>query len=109
MTVEFECTCFSTFRDLPKRSSCHGEVGDGSGGMNGIYSRPEVADDASAGTNDDIFRCYSLVNLWFAGCSSFREKSKSPIYVMRRRRLVLLNPIFGVKKQKMSNASDSKI
>ena len=36
----------SNFRYFPKSSFCDGEVGDGSGGVNAICSRPEVADDA---------------------------------------------------------------
>ena len=48
---------FSTFRDFPKRSSSHGEVGDSSGGMNVICSRPEVADGVITGRDvnrDDV-------------------------------------------------------
>ena len=41
MVVNFEDANFSTFRDFPKRSFCHTEIGDGSGGMKAICSRPE--------------------------------------------------------------------
>ena len=42
---------FSTFRDFPERSFCDGEVSDGSGSINAICSRPEVADDVVSGTD----------------------------------------------------------
>ena len=49
MAVDFEDASFSTLQDFPKRSFCHSEVCDGSGGMNTICSRPEVADDVVSG------------------------------------------------------------
>ena len=54
--VNFECGSFSTFRDFPKRSFCDAEVGDGSGGMNAICIRWEVADHVISGNDVDTFR-----------------------------------------------------
>ena len=70
--------------------------------MNAIYSWPQVADDVISGEDVDTFQYYACANLWIV-FSSFREntrKSKSAIDVMRRRRLVHLSHIFGVKEQK---------
>ena len=73
----WRCTS-STFRDFPKRKLCHGEVGDGSGGMNAICIRSEVADDVISGIDVDTFRCYACVNLWVASFSSFLENLNQP-------------------------------
>ena len=45
------------------RSFFDGEVGDGSDGMNVIYSRPE-GDDVIFSENVDTFRYYACENLW---------------------------------------------
>ena len=64
MVVNFEGTGFnSTLRYFPKRSFSDNEVGDGSGRMNAICSRPEVPDDVTSGRYVDIFRCNGCVNL----------------------------------------------
>ena len=49
-----------------------GRVGDGSGGMNAICSRPDVADDVISGNDIATFRCYAYVNLRVAMFSSCR-------------------------------------
>ena len=53
--INFEGASFSTFRDIPKRSFCDSEIGDGSGGINAICSRPGVAGDIIS-DNDNTFR-----------------------------------------------------
>ena len=60
--VNFEVASFGTFLDFPKWSFCDGEVSDGSGGINAICSRPEVADDIISGKDVNTFRCYVRVN-----------------------------------------------
>ena len=54
-----------------KRSLCDGEVGGGSGSVNTIYSRKEVADDLISGQDVETYRDYVCVNLWVASVSSF--------------------------------------
>ena len=49
---------------------------DGSGGINAIFSRPEVSDEAISGEVVGTFQYYACVNLWFVIFSSFREKLK---------------------------------
>ena len=49
MVANIEDARFSTLRYVPKREFCHGDVGDGSGGMNAICSRREVAVDVTSG------------------------------------------------------------
>ena len=61
-----------------KISFCHGEVGDGSGGMNAICSRLEVADDVISGIHVDTFRYYICVSLLVAIFSSFKENLDQP-------------------------------
>ena len=61
-----------------KRSFYDGEVGCGSGGMNAMCSRPEVADDVISGTDVGTFRCYAYFNLRVAIFSSFRENLNQP-------------------------------
>ena len=60
MLVNFENASFRTFRDFPKISFCRGEAGDGSGGMDTICSRPEVADDVISGTPSSVY-CLRIV------------------------------------------------
>ena len=45
VAASFEGAGFSIFRNFPKRSLYHDEIGDASGGMNAICSRPEAPDD----------------------------------------------------------------
>ena len=71
--VNFEGASFSTFRDIPKRSFCDGEVGDDSGGMSAICSQPEVADDVISSIDVDTFLYYASVNLRVAKFSSFEK------------------------------------
>ena len=78
MVVNFEDANFSTFRDFPKRSVCHAEVGYGSGGMNAICNRPEVADDVTSSTDVYTFRCNAFVNLWAASFGDFQENLNHP-------------------------------
>ena len=52
-SVHCEGAIFSTFWDFPTRSFCGG---DGSGCMDEICSRPEVADDGISGTDVDTFQ-----------------------------------------------------
>ena len=54
-TVNFEVASFSSFRYFSKRSFCDSDVGDGSSGMNVIYSRSEVADDVISREVVDTF------------------------------------------------------
>ena len=57
---------------LKKLSFYHGEVGDGSGGMNAMCSRPEVSDNVVSGTDFlPVFRLRERVG-WVASFSSFR-------------------------------------
>ena len=107
VTVNLEDASFTTFWDFPKRSFCHGEVGVGRGSMNAICSRPEVADDDISGTVVDSFRRYACVTGGLL-TSVFSTKSKSAMYVMCRRCLVLMSPIFGGQDAKMSSASHNK-
>ena len=58
--ANFQVANFSTFRDIPKRSFCDGEVGDLGVGMNTICSWPEVVDDVVSGKHVYNFR-YMLV------------------------------------------------
>ena len=76
--MHFEDAGYSTFTDFPKRSFCHGEVGDGSVGMNAICSQPEVGDDVIYSRDVDTFRCYACVNLWAASFGRFRENLNQP-------------------------------
>ena len=78
MVVHFEGSIFSTFRDIPKRSFCDGEIGDGNGGMNAICNQPEEADNVISGEAVDTFRYYASVNLRVAIFSSFRENLNRP-------------------------------
>ena len=55
LVLHFKGAVFSTFRDVPKRSFCDSEIGDGSSGMNVICNRPEVADDVISGKVVDNF------------------------------------------------------
>ena len=48
---------FSTFRDIQNRTFCDGEIGNGSGSINAICSRPEVADYLIPCKGVDTFRC----------------------------------------------------
>ena len=73
LVVDFEGATFSSFRDFPKTSLCDGEVCDGSGGMNAICSRPEVADVVISGKDVDAFWYYPCVNVWVTIFSGFRE------------------------------------
>ena len=75
------------------------EISDGSGCMKATCTRPEIADNVMSGEDIDTFRYYACVNLWVAIFSNFSRKSTSAIHIMRRRRLVHLNPIVGVKDQ----------
>ena len=61
-----------------KCSFCDSEVGDDSGGMNAICSRPEVADKVVSGTDVDTFRYYACVDLRVAIFRSFRENLNQP-------------------------------
>ena len=88
--VNFQIARYS-FQILHKDHICDVEVGDSSGGMNAIYSRPEVADGIISIDDVDTFGRYACVKLW---------KSTWAINVMRRRRLVHLSLIFGVAEQK---------
>ena len=46
IAVIFEVASSSSFRDFQKRLFCDSKVGgDGSGGVNVVFSRPEVTDD----------------------------------------------------------------
>ena len=76
--LNFEDTSLSTFGDIPKRSFCDGEVSDGSGSMNAICSRPEVADDVISGMDVKTLRYYACVNVWVAIFRSFRENLNQP-------------------------------
>ena len=60
-----------------------GEDGDGSGGMNAICSRPEVADDVISGEDVETLRNNSYVNLWVASFSSFQENRNQPLHKRR--------------------------
>ena len=68
----------SNFRDFPKRSLCDSEVGDSSGDMNTICSRPEVDDKVISSDDVDTFRSCVVANLWVAISSSFRENRNKP-------------------------------
>ena len=69
----------SKYKDyLGPSGSNYFEVGDGSGDMNVICSRPEVADDVISGADVDIFRSYACVNLWVDSFISFREHLNQP-------------------------------
>ena len=61
-----------------KRSFCDDEVGDGSGGMNAICSRPEVADDGISCENAVAFQEYVRINLCVASFSSLLENLNQP-------------------------------
>ena len=54
--VNFEVASSSNVRDFSKRSFCDGEVGDGSGGVKAICSRPKVADDVISGEDAETFQ-----------------------------------------------------
>ena len=56
-----EVASFSSFRGLPKRLFCDGEVGDGSGVVNAICSRPEVADDVIYCEDAEMLQAYQSV------------------------------------------------
>ena len=77
--INVEGASFSTFLNIPKRSFCDVEVGDGSGGMNATCSRPEVADDVISGIYVDTF--FKLEGCYL---QQFWRKSKLAIYVMHR-------------------------
>ena len=70
--VNFEVASLTSFRDFLKRLFRDGEVGDGSG-------------DVISSEDAETFQEYVCINLCFDS-SSLCEKSKSAIYVMRRRR-----------------------
>ena len=63
-----------------------------------IFCRPEAAGDFISGVNVKTIGGYFVLN--FEAASIFPSKSKSAIYVMRRRRLAHLSPIFGATEQK---------
>ena len=71
--VNFDFASSSSFRDLPKSSFCGCEVGDGTGDMNAICSRPEVLDDVIFGKDVDTFQEYVGLNLWGASFIGFQE------------------------------------
>ena len=71
--LNFEIASFSSFRDFPKRSFWDGEVGEGSGGMKTIFSRPEAAGHVISGEDVDTFHCNACVNLCIVKFSSFQE------------------------------------
>ena len=65
IVANVELASSSSFRDLPKWLFCDGKVGDGSGVMNAICSRPEVADDVicSASRNMSVWICALLASV----------------------------------------------
>ena len=79
--VTFKFASSSTFRDLSGRSFCDAEVDDGSGGVNAIYSRPEVTNDVVSGWDVATFRDYICENLFIASFSSFRENRNQPLVI----------------------------
>ena len=56
IALNFEVASSSSFRDFPKRLFCDGEVSDGIGGVNAIFSRPEVADDVISVEDPETFQ-----------------------------------------------------
>ena len=61
--VNVEVASSGSFQSFPKRSFSDGEVGDGSGGVDAICSRPEVPDDVIYGEDVDNLMYYHDVNL----------------------------------------------
>ena len=61
--VNFEVTSSSSFRDIPTRLFCDGEDGDGSGGMNAICGRLDVAAGyVISGEDEQTVREYVCTN-----------------------------------------------
>ena len=54
--VNCEVVSSSSFRDFSKRMFCDGEVGDRSGGVNTICSRPELADEVISSEDTETFQ-----------------------------------------------------
>ena len=76
--VNLEVASSSSFRDFPKRLFCDGEVGDGSGGVNAICRRPEVADDVLSSEDAESFQEYTGVNVCVASFRSLQENRNHP-------------------------------
>ena len=71
VVLNFKVDCRCIFRDFPNRSFCDGEVAGGSGGVNAIFSRPEVIDDVISCDDVETFQDYVCVLLWVASFSTF--------------------------------------